>query len=46
MHVGQMHGKGAAYLLESSWKTRYGERRVRRMLERHAGMTELERRYT
>src|SRR6266446_2033541 len=35
--------KGASYLLESSWKKRYSDRGVRRMLERYAEAAGLER---
>ena len=36
MHMARMREKGATYLFESSWKKRYSDRGVRRMLERYA----------
>ncbi len=36
MHLTQLRAKGATYLFESSWKKKYSERGVRRMLERYA----------
>lgn len=41
MHMEQMRKKGATYLFESSWKKRYSDRGVRRMLERYAEAAEL-----
>ena len=43
MHMVRMHEKGATYLFESSWKKRYSDRGVRRMLERYAEAAGLER---
>jgi len=43
MHMARMREKGAAYLFESSWKKRYSDRGVRRMLERYATAAGLER---
>ncbi len=43
MHMARMHEKGATYLFESSWKKRYSDRGVRRMLERYAEAAGLER---
>jgi len=36
MHMAQLREKGATYLFESSWKKKYSDRGVRRMLERYA----------
>ncbi len=36
MHMDQLRAKGATYLFESSWKKKYSDRGVRRMLERYA----------
>jgi integrase/recombinase XerD len=41
MHMAQMQKKGATYLFESSWKKRYCDRGVRRMLERYADAANL-----
>jgi len=41
MHMEQLRKKGATYLFESSWKKRYSDRGVRRMLERYAEAAEL-----
>ena len=35
MHMEQLREKGATYLFESSWKKKYSDRGVRRMLERY-----------
>jgi integrase/recombinase XerD len=43
MHMARMREKGAAHLFESSWKKRYSDRGVRRMLERYAEAAGLER---
>jgi len=43
MHMAQLREKGATYLFESSWKKRYSDRGVRRMLERYAAAAGLER---
>ena len=43
MHMAQLRQKGATYLFESSWKKRYGDRGVRRLLERYADAAGLER---
>ncbi len=43
MHAARMREKGATYLFESSWKKRYSDRGVRRMLERYAEAAGLER---
>src|SRR5919204_4334914 len=43
LHMERMREKGATHLFESSWKKRYSERGVRRMLERYAQAAELER---
>ncbi len=43
MHMARMREKGATYLFESSWKKRYSDRGVRRMLERYAEAAGLER---
>jgi len=43
MHMAGMRGKRAAYLFESSWKKKYSDRGVRRMLERYAEAAGLER---
>lgn len=43
MHMAQLQGKGATYLFESSWKKKYSDRGVRRMLERYAEAAGLER---
>jgi len=43
MHAARMREKGATYLFESSWKKRYSDRGVRRMLERYATAAGLER---
>ncbi len=43
MHATRMREKGATYLFESSWKKRYSDRGVRRMLERYAEAAGLER---
>jgi integrase/recombinase XerD len=43
MHMARMREKGATYLFESSWKKRYSDRGVRRMLERYAEAVGLER---
>jgi len=39
MHMAGLRKKSAAYLFESSWKKRYGDWGVRRMLERYAQAT-------
>ncbi len=36
MHMARLRERGAAYLFESSWKKKYSDRGVRRMLERYA----------
>src|ERR1019366_7259847 len=41
-HMDLLHGKGATYLFESSWKKKYSDRGVRRMLERYAKAAGLE----
>lgn len=44
MHVRQLKERGAAYLFESSWKKKYTERGVRKILERYsraAGLTQI-----
>jgi integrase/recombinase XerD len=41
-HMDQLCGKGATYLFESSWKKKYRDRGVRRMLERYAKVAGLE----
>jgi integrase/recombinase XerD len=41
-HMAQLRKKGATYLFESSWKKKYSERGVRRMLERYAKVAGLE----
>jgi integrase/recombinase XerD len=43
LHMARLREKGATHLFESSWKKRYSERGVRRMLERYAQAAELER---
>ncbi len=43
MHMERMREKGAVHLFESSWKKRYSDRGVRRMLERYAEAAGLER---
>ena len=43
MHMERMQAKGAVHLFESSWKKRYSDRGVRRMLERYAEAAGLER---
>ncbi len=43
LHMVRMREKGATHLFESSWKKRYSERGVRRMLERYAQAAGLER---
>jgi len=43
MHMARLREKGAAYLFESSWKKKYSDRGVRRMLERYAEAAGLER---
>lgn len=43
MHMARMQEKKATYLFESSWKKRYSDRGVRRMLERYADAAGLER---
>lgn len=42
LHVRQRQREGGAYLFESSWKRRYSDRGVRRMLERYTEMAGLE----
>ncbi len=43
MHMARLRERGAAYLFESSWKKKYSDRGVRRMLERYAQEAGLER---
>ncbi len=43
MHMDRLREKHAAYLFESSWKKKYSDRGVRRMLERYAQEAGLER---
>jgi integrase/recombinase XerD len=43
LHMERMREKGATYLFESSWKKRYSDRGVRRLLERYADAAGLER---
>ncbi len=43
MHMARLRERGAAYLFESSWKKKYSDRGVRRMLERYAEAAGLER---
>ncbi len=43
LHRAGLQAKGATYLFESSWKKKYSERGVRRMLERYARAAELPR---
>ena len=43
LHMDRMREKRATHLFESSWKKRYSERGVRRMLERYAQAAGLER---
>jgi len=43
LHMARMREKRATHLFESSWKKRYSERGVRRMLERYAQAAGLER---
>jgi len=43
LHIGRMREKRATHLFESSWKKKYSERGVRRMLERYAQAAGLER---
>jgi len=42
MHMDTLREKGATYLFESSWKKKYSDRGVRRMLERYATAAGLE----
>lgn len=41
-HMAHLRAKGASYLFESSWKKKYSDRGVRRMLERYAKVAGLE----
>lgn len=43
LHMERMRDKRARYLFESSWKKKYSDRGVRRMLERYAQAAGLER---
>jgi integrase/recombinase XerD len=43
LHMERMRDKRASYLFESSWKKKYSDRGVRRMLERYAAVVGLER---
>ena len=42
LHMERMRDKRASYLFESSWKKKYSDRGVRRMLERYAAAAGLE----
>jgi integrase/recombinase XerD len=41
LHMQALYQKKATFLFESSWKTKYSERGVRRMLERYSEMADL-----
>jgi len=41
LHMDRLREQGATHLFESSWKKRYSERGVRRMLERYAQVARL-----
>lgn len=43
LHIAQRQQHGGLYLFESSWKRRYSDRGVRRMLERYGAQAGLER---
>ncbi len=43
LHMDRLRERGAVYLFESSWKKRYSDRGVRRLLERYAVAAGLER---
>lgn len=43
LHVRQRQAQGGTFLFESSWKRRYSDRGVRRMLERYAALAGVER---
>jgi len=43
LHVRQRQQQGGSYLFESSWKRRYSDRGIRRMLERYTALAGMER---
>lgn len=43
LHVSQRMQQGGSHLFESSWKRRYSDRGIRRMLERYTALAEIER---